>query len=147
MNFSAHLPSRGDQGRAADSFARAARAPWGRIPRPTQTGGLLRTASYLLAACHPGGYRGRTARLAMLTALAGLARALADLRRRQQERFQTPSVLATSADLAAAGLTAAAARVPDEPADTVTRVAARPRAAQRPGNRPARPVQRRGPGR
>ena len=90
--------------RAADGFSRAARAPWGRIPPPSPAGSGLRTAAYLLALPVPAGTRRKIARLALITALAGLARAVADLRQAQQRLLQ-----AAAARHAAAGLTAAAA--------------------------------------
>lgn len=134
-------------GRAADAFARAARTPWGRVPRPTPTGAMLRTASYLLAACRPGGYQGRTARLAVLTALTGLARTLAGLRR-QQDRFQASALLAASADLAADALAkAAATQVPGEATAPTTQLALRARPARVAQSRPPRVARRRGPGR
>ena len=42
--------------RAADEFARAGRASWGRIPEPSPAGAMLRTAARLLASCRPGGW-------------------------------------------------------------------------------------------
>ena len=62
---------------AADGFSRAARASWGRIPPPSPGGAALRTAAYLLAACAPPGTRRRIDRLALISALAGLAGAVA----------------------------------------------------------------------
>jgi hypothetical protein len=92
---------------AADGFARAARAPWGRIPPPSQAGAGLRTAAYLLALSVPAGTRRRITRLALVAALAGLAGAVGELREAQQRLAQ-----ATAARRAAAGLTAAAAAGP-----------------------------------
>jgi hypothetical protein len=136
--------------RAADSFSRAARAPWGRIPAPSPPGAGLRTAAYLLTACIPAGSRRRTDRLALVRALAGLASAVAGMRDAQRRLPQ-----AAAARRAAADLTAPAAAGPD-PAEVPARLAAadfpgppvtvRP-ATARPGRargprRPARPVYR-----
>ena len=89
---------------AADGFSRAARASWGRIPPPSPGGAALRTAAYLLAACAPPGTRRRIDRLALISALAGLAGAVAAVREAQDRLLQ-----ATAAHSAAACLAAAAA--------------------------------------
>jgi hypothetical protein len=90
--------------RAADGFNRAARAPWGRIPPPSPGGAALRTAAYLLAACTPDRSRRIVTRLALVSALTGLARAVAKLRESQNRLLQ-----AAAAHSAAAGLAVAAA--------------------------------------
>jgi hypothetical protein len=90
--------------RAADGFRRAARAPWGRIPPSSPGGATLRTAAYLLAACTPPGARRRTDRLALVSALAGLAGAVGGLREAQNRLLQ-----ATAAHNAATRLAAGAA--------------------------------------
>ena len=103
--------------RAADSFSRAARASWGRIPAPSPPGSELRTAAYLLTACIPAGSRRRTDRLALVRALAGLAIAVAEMRDAQRRLLQ-----AAAARRAAADLAAAAATGPD-PAEVPVRLA------------------------
>jgi hypothetical protein len=65
--------------RAADGFRRAARAPWGRAPARSPAGAMLRTAAYLLAGCVPVNRRAAVRR-ALIAALAGLARAVAEMR-------------------------------------------------------------------
>lgn len=125
--------------RAADGFARAGRAPWGRIPEPSPGGSMLRTAAWLLASCKPGGWGLPVARRALITALAGLARSLANLRAVQQRLLQ-----AAAAREAAAGLAAIAAPAWPGPVPAVPPVPGRtgpgaPRA--RPG-----PRARAGPG-
>ena len=100
-----------DLAQAADRFSRAARASWGRIPAPTPAGAGLRTAAYLLAACTPGGHQAATARLALITALAELAQAVAGLRTAQRRLLQ-----ATAARAAAGHLAAAATRPAPAPA-------------------------------
>ena len=87
--------------RAADGFARAARAPWGRIPAPSQAGAGLQTAAYLVAECAPAGTRRRTTHLALISALAGLAGALAQLRAAQQRLLQAAAARGAAAGLAA----------------------------------------------
>src|SRR5438128_3120550 len=76
------------RGPAADGFSRAARASWGRIPAPSPGGAALRTAAYLLAACAPPGTRRRIDRLALISALAGLAGAVAAVREAQNRLLQ-----------------------------------------------------------
>jgi hypothetical protein len=90
---------------AADWFARAGRAPWGRPQAPSPGGLMLRTAAYLLAACSPGGWQRQVTRAGLLTALTGLARALARLRTQQQRLLQAAAAREAAAGLAAAGVT------------------------------------------
>ena len=85
--------------RAADSFSRAARSPWGRIPAPSPPGAGLRTAAYLLTACIPAGSRRRTDRLALVRALAGLAIAVAEMRDAQRRLLQAAAARRAAADL------------------------------------------------
>ena len=120
---------------AADSFSRAARAPWGRIPASSPPGAELRTAAFLLTACIPAGSRRRIDRLALVRALAGLAIAVAEMRDAQRRLLQ-----AAAARRAAADLTATAG--PDPAADPGPAGGGRlPRAAGYgpPGHGPARP--------
>ncbi len=104
--------------RAADSFSRAARARWGRIPVPSPAGAGLRTAAYLLAACDPDRTRRKISRLALTTALGGLAIAVAEMRHEQGRLRQ-----AAAARQAAVGLAAAPAAGPG-PTQVPARLAA-----------------------
>ena len=73
---------------AATAYDRAARPPYGRLPRRTPAGTSLRRAARLLSAA---GYAGRDRALvyaALVTRLAGLAEAVGDLRIAQQHRAQ-----------------------------------------------------------
>ena len=92
--------------RAADSLTRAARAPWGRTPPPSTAGAGLRTAAYLLAACHPAGYRRSTAHT-LITALAGLAAAVAELRQAQAQQARAAAARAAASQLTAIRVPAA----------------------------------------
>ena len=87
--------------RAAEAFTRAARAAWGRVPAPSPAGSMLRTAAYLIASCSRT-RRPQPARAVrvMLTALAGLARTLAELRAAQARRLQAAAAAAAAAGLA-----------------------------------------------
>jgi hypothetical protein len=127
--------------RAADTFSRAARAAWGRIPIPSPAGAGLRTAAYLLAACDPDRTRRTITRLALTTALGGLAAAVAEMRHEQGRLLQ-----AAAARQAAAGLAAAAVDGPG-PAKVPARLAAADFAGPPVTVRPAaaRPGRARGP--
>jgi len=137
--------------RAADTFARAARAPWGRIPAPSPGGAALRTAAYLMAGPVQGGTRRRMIRLALTDALAGLAGAVADMRQAQSRLAQASAARRAAAGLAGPGPAPAAAWLAG--AETAgPPVTKRPAPARPPrpgpgrGPRP-RPAPRAGPGR
>jgi hypothetical protein len=89
---------------AADSYDRAARAPYGRIPGPTPAGNRLRRAARLLAASTTVSNDNTLAIVTLVTRLAALAEAVAQLRDVQQHAAQ-----ATSARRAAERLRAARA--------------------------------------
>jgi hypothetical protein len=110
--------------KAAAGFERAARPPWGRIPPRTPAGDALRTAAWCLYRCqrrHSPGTR-------LLLALAGLARALADLRRAQRRRHAQAEAARRAAAWIQAPGTATTFRPvrPAEPARTAARRAPGP---------------------
>jgi hypothetical protein len=76
---------------AADSYDRAARAPYGRIPDPTPAGNRLRRAARLLAASAVVGSDNTLALVTLVTRLAALAEAVAQLRDVQQRAAQAAS--------------------------------------------------------
>jgi hypothetical protein len=76
---------------AADSYDRAARAPYGRIPDPTPAGNHLRQAARLLAASAPVSSDNTLAIVALVSRLAALAEAVAQLRDVQQRAAQVAS--------------------------------------------------------
>ncbi|MGA2828538.1 MAG: hypothetical protein ABSF03_20740 [Streptosporangiaceae bacterium] len=139
---------------AAERFSRAARASWGQIPAPSPAGAGLRTAAYLLAACGPGGQQRSVARVALITALAGLAGAVTGMRAAQQRLLQAAAARAAAGHLTAAAATVAPGPAPaaasarmasaDFPAPPVTVRPAAPRPGRRPPRRPG-PGQRPGP--
>jgi hypothetical protein len=102
--------------RAADAYDRAARPPYGRIPPPCPAGNQLRQAARLLSAfaCLTGDWS--MTPIVLITRLAALAEAVAELRDTQQHAAQ-----------------AAAARTAAEQLHTAARPAppAQPRPAQR----------------
>ncbi len=127
---------------AADGFSRAACAPWGRIPPSSPGGAVLRTAAYLLAACTPDRSRRTVARLALISALAGLARAVAKVRESEQLLLQ-----AAAAHRAAAGLAAAeASKGPAASPRLATADFPQPVAPGRPAARASGPSRARRPG-
>ena len=126
---------------AADAYDRAARSPYGRIPPPTPAGNQLRQAARLLSAfAYLTGDRSM-APIVLITRLAALAEAVAELRESQQHAAQ-----AAAARAAAERLYAAARPAPP----------AQPRPAQRASTaaqlaglsfpQPARPAQPATPG-
>ena len=87
---------------AADAYDRAARAPYGRIPAPTQAGNQLRQAARLLGTLahltdDPALYP-----VLFITRLAALAEAVAQLRDTQERAAQAAAALASAERLHAA---------------------------------------------
>ena len=91
-----------DLRRAADSYDRAARAGYGRIPHATSTGRQLRAAARLMAMT--GQLTGDTTLIAMALAanLAALAVAVAELRQAQRRAAQAAAARAAATRLYAA---------------------------------------------
>ena len=71
---------------AADAYDRAARAPYGRLPRCSQAGDRLRLTARLIAAAGPDGQAGQAGELVI--SLASLAAAVAELRAAQRHAAQ-----------------------------------------------------------
>jgi len=71
---------------AADAYDRAARAPYGRLPRGTHAGDRLRLTARLIAATGPAGQAGQAGELVI--SLASLAAAVAELRAAQRHAAQ-----------------------------------------------------------
>jgi hypothetical protein len=74
--------------RAADSYARAARMPYGRTPRPTQVGHGLRQAARLLSRAALADEDSTAAVAALILQLAALVEAVTELRQAQQHTAQ-----------------------------------------------------------
>ena len=74
--------------RAADALARAARAPWGRIPAPSPSGQALRAAARGIAATRQQGHQPSTFFRLLLAAIIDLVRAIAQLRASQRRHLQ-----------------------------------------------------------
>ncbi len=87
---------------AAAAYDHAARAPHGRIPRPTPAGSNLRRAARLLSAtafvCHDH----TLAQIALIARLAALADAVAELRQSQQHAAQAAAARRAAEQLHAA---------------------------------------------
>ncbi len=87
---------------AADAYDRAARSPYGRIPPPTPAGNQLRQAARLLSAfAYLTGDRSM-APIMLITRLAALAEAVAELRDAQQHAAQAAAARAAAERLYAA---------------------------------------------
>jgi hypothetical protein len=84
---------------AADSYARAARIPYGHIPRHTAAGTSLRRAARLLAAATPDLSDPTLAQIALVFRLAALIEAVADLRAAQRHAAQAAAARAAAAHL------------------------------------------------
>ena len=87
---------------AADSYARAARCGFGRIPRPTPTGNRLRATARLLALAAMVGDEGQAEVLMLVAKLAELAVAVAALRDAQRHAAQASAARAAAERLHAA---------------------------------------------
>ena len=87
---------------AADAYDRAARPPYGRIPPPTPAGNQLRQAARLLSAfaCLTGDHS--MTPIVLITRLAALAEAVAELRDTQQHAAQAAAARAAAEQLHAA---------------------------------------------
>ena len=97
---------------AADAYDRAARSPHGRIPPPTPAGNQLRQAARLLSAfAYLTGDRSM-APIVLITRLATLAEAVAELRESQQHAAQAAAALRAARCLHAATGTRPAAQPP-----------------------------------
>jgi len=128
---------------AADAYDRAARSPYGRIPPPTPAGNQLRQAARLLSAfaCLTGD-RSMTP-IVLITRLAALTEAVAELRDTQQHAAQAAAARAAAERLYAAADPAPPAHPrPAQHASTAAQLArlSFPQSA-RPATRPAVPEQ------
>jgi hypothetical protein len=87
---------------AADAYDRAGRAPYAHIPPPSQAGNQLRQAARLLSAfAYLTGDRSMTP-IVLITRLAALAEAVAELRESQQHAAQAAAALRAAERLHAA---------------------------------------------
>jgi len=97
---------------AADAYDRAARSPYGRIPPPTPAGNQLRQAARLLSAFAQLTSDRSLAPIVLITRLAALAEAVAELRYAQQHTAQAAAALRAARCLHAATFTRPAAQPP-----------------------------------
>jgi hypothetical protein len=89
--------------RAADSYDRAARAPYGKIPRPTSAGNSLRqTARMLAVAAATGGDDTTRAVVALIHQLVTLAESVAHLRQASEHVAQAAAARRAAGQLHAA---------------------------------------------
>jgi hypothetical protein len=113
-----------DPAAAADAYDRAARPPYGRIPPPSPAGNQLRQAARLLSAfAGLTGDRSMTP-IVLITRLAALAEAVAELRDAQQHAAQAAAARAAAERLHAAAHPAPPAKPrPAQRADTAAQLA------------------------
>ena len=132
---------------AADAYDRAARSPYGRIPPPSPAGNQLRQAARLLSAsAYLTGDRSM-APIVLITRLAALAEAVAELRDAQQHAAQAAAARAAAEQLHAAARSAPPAQPrPAQRASTAAQLAgqsfpqsARPATPGQPGPAPGGP--------
>ena len=126
---------------AADAYDRAARPPYGRIPPPSPAGNRLRQAARIMSAfaCLTGDRS--MAPIVLITRLAALAEAVAELRESQQHAAQAAAARAAAEQLYAAARLAPPAQPPSaQRAGTAAQLAGLsfPQPA-RPATRPATP--------
>ena len=125
---------------AADAYDRAARPPYGRIPPPSPAGNPLRQAARLLSAfAYLTGDRSM-APIVLITRLAALAEAVAELRDAQQHAAQAAAAHAAAERLYAAACPAPPAQPrPAQRASTAAQLAGQ--SFPTPATRPATPGQ------
>lgn len=126
---------------AADAYDRAARTPYGRVPRPTRTGTSLRTAARLLSAIGYLTQERTVTQMALVANLAALAAAVAELRQTQDHAAQAAGARRTAERLhAMVTVPGTPPTQPTGPARTAADLArtAFP-AAARPGRQPSEP--------
>jgi hypothetical protein len=88
---------------AADAYDRAARAPYGRIPRPARAGQNLRRAARLMSSFAFASGDRSLGQVTLILRLATLTEAVAVLRQAQQRAAQAASALRAAEQLHAAG--------------------------------------------
>ncbi|HEV2259749.1 MAG TPA: hypothetical protein VGS06_42105 [Streptosporangiaceae bacterium] len=106
---------------AADAYDRAARSPYGRIPPPSPVGNRLRQAARLISAFAYLTQDRSMAPILLITKLAALAEAVAELRQSQQHAAQAAAALRAAEHLHAAACPAPAP--PPRPAPRASTVA------------------------
>ena len=95
---------------AADAYDRAARAPYGRIPKPSQAGNRLRQAARVMSVYAYLTSERTLMPVILITRLAALAEAVADLRESQHRAAQAAAARTAAEHMHAAARPAPAAR-------------------------------------
>jgi MobA/VirD2-like, nuclease domain len=108
---------------AADAYDRAARSPYGRIPPPSPVGNQLRQAARLLSAFAYVTQDQSMTPLVLITKLAALAEAVAELRESRQHAAQAAAALRAAERLHAAARPAPAPPRPAPRASTAAQLA------------------------
>ena len=89
--------------RAADSYARAARVPYGRTPRPTPAGASLRQAARLLSRAAFASQDDTAALAALILQLAALVETVIELRQAQRHAAQASAARCSAGHLRTLG--------------------------------------------
>jgi hypothetical protein len=127
---------------AADAYDRAARAPYGRIPPPSAAGNQLRQAARFLSAFADLTGDRALAPIVLITRLAALAEAVAELRDTQQHAAQAAAARAAAERLHAAARPAPPAQPRTaQRASTAAQLAALSFPPAAPGRQPPSPAQ------
>jgi hypothetical protein len=105
---------------AADSYDRAARAPWARIPAPTPPGNSLRRAARLISAFAYLTQDRSLAPIVLITRLVALAETVAWLRQTEQRAAQATGALRAAEQLHAAAVGLAPTRRSPRPLNPAT---------------------------
>ena len=126
---------------AATTYDRAARVPYGRLPRRTRTGSGLRNAARLLSAAAYAGHDSTLARAALIARLAALADAVSALRRTEEHAAQAAAARSAAERMyaatgAASGTAFAPARNPTTSAGLLAGQAFPQASSPRPGRAP-----------
>ena len=108
---------------AADAYDRAARAPYGRIPPTSPVGNRLRQAARLISGFAYLTQDRSMAPILLITKLAALAEAVAELRQSQQHAAQAAAALRAAEHLHAAACPAPAPPRPAPHASTAAQLA------------------------
>jgi hypothetical protein len=130
---------------AATAYDRAARAPYGRIPRPTRAGNNLRRTARLLSAAAFVSDDHTLAQVALIARLAALAVAVADLREAQQHAARAAAARRAAEQLSAAADSYGGKPAPDRAQSSDVTILAQEAFPDRPRPRRSAPG-RHGPG-
>ena len=103
LHAAASVLGSGELRKAADSYARAARIPYGRTPRPTPAGASLRQAARLLSRAALASEDNTAALAALILQLAALVETVIELRQAQRHAAQATAARCSAGHLRTSG--------------------------------------------